>query len=267
MKGVWAAVATSCVAAAAVAGPFDDPGHDATSMVAWADDVVSLVRGPLDILDPGGDLATFGSAANALGPATSDPFDVVSLGDGGTITLHFDSGIADGSGDDFAVFENTFATLGGVFAEFAFVEVSSNGSDFVRFDSTSLQAGAVPGGGIVDPTDYDNLAGDQVQPLGTGFDLAELTGDPLVVAGTVDLANIAYVRLVDVIGNGSTFDGLGQPLYDPYPTPFASGGFDVEAVGVIHPVPEPGSVLGLACGASLLAGIARRRSRRRCAAD
>jgi hypothetical protein len=247
------------------AGPYTETGHDPATMLAWATDVDEIVRGPMDIASPGGGNASFGAPEDALGPSTPDPFDVVSLGDGGSITLYFDSGIEDGSGDDFAVFENAFFSVGGLFAEFAFVEVSSDGVDFARFDSTSLQDEVVPGGAVVDPTDYHNLGGDQAQPLGTGFDLAGLADDPLVIAGSVDLDDIAYVRLVDVIGDGSTLDGQGLPLYDPYPTPFSSGGFDLEAVGVIHPVPEPGSVAMLVAGAVLLGGLQRRRGASSCA--
>ena len=43
---------------------------------------------------------------NALGKAQGISFDVVSLGDGGRITLTFDPPIENGQGWDFAVFEN-----------------------------------------------------------------------------------------------------------------------------------------------------------------
>jgi len=50
------------------------------------------------------------------------------------------------------------------------------------------------------------------------------------------------------VGDGSRLDGLGQPIYDPYATAFASGGFDLDAVGVLNTVPEPTSTAMLACG-------------------
>jgi len=95
------------------------------------------------------------------------------------------------------------------------------------------------------------------QPLnsGTGFDLADLAGDPLVAQGKLDLAHVYYVRLVDVIGNGSTFDSSGRPIYDPYPTPYASGGHDVDAVGA----PEPDRVAMFVAGALCVGALARRR--------
>ncbi len=67
-----------------------------------------------------------------------------------------------------------------------------------------------------------------------------------------------YVRIVDVIGNGTTFDANGQPVYDPHPTAFPSGGFDLDAVGVLH-APEPGAQAMLGSGVACLAALARRR--------
>jgi hypothetical protein len=113
----------------------------------------------------------------------------------------------------------------------------------------------------VDPNDYENFAGDQPIGSGTGFDLAELAGHPLVSAGLLDLNDVAYVRLIDVIGNGTTFDADAQQVWDPYPTAFAVGGFDAEAVGVLHVAPEPGASALLAAGAGCLALLARWRTR------
>jgi hypothetical protein len=155
--------------------------------------------------------------------------------------------------------------VGGLFAEFAFVEVSSNGFDFARFEAESLQASAVAGGATVDPTDYGNFAGDQPLGLGTGFDLAELAAHPLVSGGQLDLSAVTRVRLVDVIGDGSLLDSQGQPVYDPYATPFSAGGFDVHALGVLHTVPEPGFGAGLVAGAFALQLLSRRRRRYPCA--
>jgi hypothetical protein len=189
---------------------------------------------------------------------------VFSLGDDGYITLFFASGISDGPGDDFAVFENGFFTPGGLFAEFAFVEVSSNGVDFAEFESHTVNSDPVPTSGVIDPSDYRNLAGDQPLDLGTGFDLAELAGDPLVQAALLDLDNVSYVRLTDVIGDGSTSDFFGNPVYDPYSTPFPTGGFDIEAVGVLHVVPEPALLPMLLSGIASLCALRRRRLHRQC---
>jgi len=244
-------------AGAAVAGPFDEPGVDPLDIQAWATEVVEVVRGPMDVAQPELGLASFGAPGNALGAATGSSFDVVSLGDGGLVTLFFESGIGDGPGNDLAVWENGFFAPGGLFAELAFVEVSSNGLDFVRFDAVSLRDTPVGGSDVIDPSDDRNLAGDQPIDLGTGFDLSELHETSLVLADLLDLNDVRYVRIVDAIGDGSTFDSEGWPIYDPYPTAFASGGFDLQAVGVLHPAPEPGSVALLASGVAGLAGLAR----------
>ena len=162
------------------------------------------------------------------------------------------------------MFENGFFTVDGLFTELAFVEVSSNGADFARFDSVSLTP-AQPGSfGTLDPTGVSNLAGKQPIHLGTGFDLAQLATDPLVTAQILDLEEVRYVRVVDVIGNGSTFDAQDpeHAVFDPYPTAFASGGFDLQGIGVLHVVPEPGATALLVSGGALLLRLERRRARR-----
>jgi hypothetical protein len=230
-------------------------------MQAWATEVDAFERGLMDVGEPQLGPVTHGLPEYALGPATGQVSDVFSLGDGGSITLFFATGIGDGPGDDFAVYENGFYSVEGLFAEFAFVEVSSNGVDFARFDSISYRVDPVDSFDPVDPNDYENFGGDQPIDWGTGFDLAELVGHPLVTAGLLDLNDVAYVRLIDVIGNGTTLDADAQQIWDPYPTPFEVGGFDAEAVGVLHLAPEPGDSALLAAGASCLALLARRRMR------
>lgn len=246
----------------AAAGPYAGPPYFSGDVVAWATSVEAIQRGPVDIVDPNGPLASFGTSADALGARDTS---VVSLGDGGSITLVFGELIGDGPGDDFAVFENGFLDSGSgeMFAELAFVDVSSDGTRFARFSSVSLHEPdpeQLPGFATLDPSDIDNLAGDQPAPFGTGFDLSELSGHPLVVSGQLDLYAISHVRLVDVIGDGSNQDALMQPIYDPYPTPFETGGFDLDAVGILN-VPEPGRGAGLLVGLVGLAALARRRGR------
>ncbi len=245
----------------AQAGPFSDPGYLPSSMLSWATNVDDFERGPADIADPGLGLASFGIPENTLGVASSDNFFVYSLGDGGWITLYFAAGIGNGLGDDFAVYENGFFTANGLFAEYAFVEVSTNGIDFARFEGESLRDFPVGGGEETDPSNFGNFAGDQALGFGTGFDLGELSGDPVVLLGDLNLNDVRYVRIVDVVGDGSTLDSVGFPVYDPYPTAFASGGFDLEAVGVLHEAPEPGLVSALGMGVLSLVCAIRRRSR------
>lgn len=249
-------------ALAFASGPYTDVGIDKDDprIVGWAVEVTSLIRGPQSIANPTGPLANFGTAANALGPAEGTSFDVVSLGDGGSITLTFDLAITDGPGTDFAVFENGFLSGGGVLAELAHVEVSSNGIDFVRFPSVSLtQTDTQVGGfGVLDPTNIYNLAGKHVAGRGTEFDLSEVAG----LSPLVDVSFITHVRIVDVVGSidpqYASYDSRGVAINDPWPTPFGSSGFDLDAVAVMNAVPEPGTVIVLSAGLWLLARRRRR---------
>jgi hypothetical protein len=226
----------------------------------------------------------FKDPTSALGPATGDIYDVVCLGDltqndinqgvpAGQITLVFGDlyepndpcHIRDQNGYDFVVFENAFASIdsnlsggyiaGEVFADLGYVEVSSNGADFVRFPSVSLTPGRVGSFGTVDITDIYNLAGKHPNGYGfctgTPFDLSELKNEPNVLNGSVDLNDIVYVRIIDVPGSGDFFDNAAMlvdpcsgpnwnyydsnhPIYDAWVT-MTSGGFDLEAIGVLHP--------------------------------
>jgi len=233
----------------------------------WATSVLDFDRGPQDAANPGGPLANVGSAADALGSPSSG---LVSLGDGGSITLGFDAPIADGDGADFAVFENGFLASAGsllAYLELAFVEVSTDGVNFFRFAATSLTptTSQVGGFGMIDARNLDNLAGKYVAGYGTGFDLAQLAG----VSPLLDVMNVNYVRIIDVVGSidpalGS-YDAFGNLVNDPYSTPFGSSGFDLTGVGVINvapaAVPEPSSVAMAGAALALVAGVARSRRR------
>ena len=115
-------------------------GYDPVLMSGWADSVQSSQRGPLDIANPGLGHPTHGTPTHTLGAATGDPADTFSLGDGGSISLGFSGGIWDGPGDDLVVYENGFFSVEGLFAEFAFVEVSSDGVHFARFSPATCSA-------------------------------------------------------------------------------------------------------------------------------
>jgi len=193
--------------------------------------------------------------AKALGKAVGDSYDIVCLGNGGRITMTFDKPIANGPGWDFAVFENSFNDT---FLELAYVEVSSNGVDFFRFPNESLTASPVPAFGAVDPTNIDGLAGKYRQGYGTPFDLDQLAG----VSPLLNVNSISFVRIQDIVGDGSYLDTSGKPIYDPHPT-VGSGGFDLDAIGVIHVVPEPNTFVLLA-SAGLVGAVvfSRRRARK-----
>ena len=203
--------------------------------VAWATGVV-VTRGPQMISNPNSPLASHGTEADAIGPATlNNSMEAVSLGDGGSALLTFERPIRNGEGPDFVVFENDNI---GTFLELAFVEVSSDGEHFVRFPATSLtptdeQVGSF---GSVDPTFINNLAGKFKIGYGTPFDLEELAD-----SANINIDSIVYVRVIDVIGTidpqYATYDAFGHIVNDPWPTNFASSGFDLSGVGVIHQKP------------------------------
>lgn len=203
--------------------------HDSSCFVAWATGC-TVLRGLMDQSAPDSGYATVGSVTSAAGPAMQNG--VLSLGDGGTATLSFGSPITNGAGWDFAIFENTFLDS---FLELAFVEVSSDGNRFVRFPASSLTDTNIQTGpfGYTRPEKVNNLAGKYVVGYGTPFDLEELKDS----AG-LDIMNITHVRVVDVVGSiqakYATRDAAGRKINDPWPTRFASSGFDLDAVGVIH---------------------------------
>jgi len=202
----------------------------------WASSVVDWQAGPMDYADLSLGYAALGVPTDVLGDL-GRPF---SLGDGGEITLGFDGHLADGPDEDFVVFENAFEYGGLVFAELAFVEVSTDGLDFARMPAISRISRLLGAFDGISPEEVYNLAGNHVG--GTAFDLADLASDPKVLAGMVDLSMIRFVKIVDVIGdytNASTSDSNGSPVSDPYPTAFASGGFDLTGVAIMNP---PGAV-------------------------
>lgn len=221
---------------------------DSSAFIGWATSA-EIIRGYVKISDttftytdrPSGvtsNHAFYGTVDNCYGPANGQ---FISLGDGGYITLQFERPIANGEGHDFAVFENALIPNevpnqdSIVFYELAFVEVSSNGVDFVRFPAvsnvqTDVQVGTF---GYENSNLLRNLAGVFPVFYGYPFDLEELANEP-----NLDIYNITHIRLVDVVGSidpqYGTYDSQGHIINDPYPTPFHSCGFDLDAVGVIH---------------------------------
>lgn len=218
------------LSSAAAAGPYAPAAGKAGSTAVSMNDpaFIGWATGWVDYI-PGGNLAsTWMNPQKAMGPAEGNSFDVVSLGSGGSITITFDPPISNGQGWDFAIFENSFSDT---FLELAYVEVSSDGVNFVRFDNDSLTANPVGGFGATDPTNIDGFGGKYRQGFGTPFDLTYLSTKDDVIDGTVKLNEIGYVRIVDIIGDGAFFDTSGDVIWDPYPTA-QSAGFDLDAVGV-----------------------------------
>jgi len=206
----------------------------AAEITAWANHC-SVQRGYLDIATPSTGITTTGDSTAATGPANGT---VVCLGDSGIATLTFVAALYDGPGADFAVFENGFkdpANGAMAFLELAFVEVSSDGTNFYRFHAVSNTPTntQIPGSGVyMDASLLNNLAGKYIANYGTPFDLSELAGTP-----GLDVNNVTHVRLVDVVGSVGTHscsDDEGKVINDPYPTNFPTGGFDLDAVAAIH---------------------------------
>jgi len=201
---------------------------DSSSIIAWATQC-SINRGWQNISDTTLGKTNVGNNNSALGIADND---VISLGDGGTAVLQFAQAISNGPGPDFAVFENAFDDF---FLELAFVEVSSDGQNYVRFPAHSLTQTATQVGGFghLQAVKINNLAGKYRVGYGTPFDLEELKN----TAG-LDITHITHIRIIDVVGSidnaYATFDSAGNKVNDPFPTPFPSSGFDLDAVAVLN---------------------------------
>lgn len=217
----------------------DQPGTtamhaDSTAFVAWATGCIAE-PGPMNISNPGLGLAGDGWPAENVIGAPEGTYGVTCLGDGGMATVTFASPICNGEGPDFAVFENGFKSGTQWFLEIGFCEVSSDGENFFRFPAVTYVPYETQLGGFatMDPAKIHNFAGKYGAFYGTPFDLDELPDDPLL-----DKNNITHVRVIDVVGSidpqYATYDSEGHPVNDPWPTPFASSGFDLDAVGVIH---------------------------------
>ncbi|MGB0851493.1 MAG: T9SS type A sorting domain-containing protein [Bacteroidia bacterium] len=197
--------------------------HEAIS--EWAASA-EIERGYMQVNDTALGKPSVGTVNSALGPVDGD---VLSLGDGGVVVLTFDDPIVNRSGYDFAVFENGFKVGLSYYLELAHVEVSKNGVDYTRFPSESLVDTSFQTNNFsyTDPRLLYNLAGKHQAPYGSLFDLDE-----------IGLDTINYVRLIDVVGSvndsfGSR-DSKGRLINDPWPSPFESSGFDLDAVGIVN---------------------------------
>jgi len=206
---------------------------DSTCFVDWASGC-SLVSGFVNISDTTATALSFNHASYGVESDVAGIADnaVVSLGDGGIADIFFNVPLADGPGFDVAVFENPLTDL---FLELAFVEVSSDGIHFFRIPAYSLTdtLTQTSGFGNTDPTKIHNLAGKYRAMFGTPFDIAEAPDTALLRKDSVTV-----IRLIDVVGSidpiYASRDCEGRIINDPFPTPFESCGFDLDAVGVIH---------------------------------
>lgn len=241
VAGIFAPAAGS---PGSTAVPADDPGIE-----SWATGFENYQPGVnVDAAFQTPQKAT-GEAGDSDGTAQGYVFDIVSLGTGGSITLKFNPPIVNGDGYDFAIYENGFSDT---FLELAKVEVSTNGTDFVPFPAFSLIPAPVGGFGAMDPTDLEQVAGKYRGGYGTPFDLDQLAG-----SSVLNMSRIRYVRLKDIVGDGSAVNDLSvaslthwlgatppqsvidlvsaapAAVYDPFPTA-GSAGFDLDAVAVMN---------------------------------
>lgn len=208
---------------------------DSSIILAWADDC-QILRGWLDIADTTLGKTLQGSSTDAHGKA--DGF-VVSLGDGGEAIYSLANPIMNGPGPDFAIFENGFIDpmdSNWSYMELAEVFVSNDGLNYVKFPSQCLQDSITQINGVGQYSDcrkVHNLAGKYVLNYGTPFDLEEF-----IHLSQIDLLDIRYIKIRDVIGSLNhdecSRDKDGRKINDPYPTPYPSGGFDLDALGLIH---------------------------------
>lgn len=207
----------------------------------WAQKVIEYTQGK--------DVSSFTDPQRALGSwfshqsseVTDPSYDVVSLGNGGSLILEWGDFVVNGEGPDFAVFENGLtAHINSVFGELAFVEVSSNGKDFVRFSSVSLGRQKVSQFAQIPADSVFNLAG--ARPLGWGsvFDLDELAGSLEVRSGILDLNRVKYLKLIDISGCGEEEesysverDSFSNIIFDPFKTT-GSAGFDMAGTVLLH---------------------------------
>lgn len=290
---VGAALLATATASATVSAQDATILSSDSRLTRFADRVVDFTPATPGSLSPAVDQpsAALGAPnAGSTGPPNFDPVGLVSLGDApvgqtaGQITLGFSSAIVNGAGGDFAVFENAsnFGTMANpsIFAELAFVQVSTDGITFAQFDTLSLTT--LPDtDDMTPPLDTDlntafgrdfatlpsrdlvsGFAGADLTGTGTLFDLDALISNAFVLDGSVDLNAINFVRLVDVVGDGRSVDSSGNPIFDAFSPGNPTGGFDLDAVGVVSAVPEPNALVGLAAMAVVLSNR-RRRSRRR----
>ena len=240
----WTLILALAIDSPAVAGPYAPaaglPGSDAIGyqdpkIVEWASGYLNYDKGsPIN--------NSYTDPTQTLGPTKGTIGNVTELGDGGQITLTFDKPIvASQGGPDFAVFGNAFSSS---YLKLAYVDVSQDDIHWFRMPDYSLTPGPVGTyGDNMDPTNIFGLAGKYAVGYGTPFSLGE-----------VGLTWASYVRLVDVVGDGTNLDTNGHPIYDPYPL---DNGFNAAGVGVfsVDPpaVPEPRSVALMLIGGSVLA--------------
>lgn len=182
-----------------------DGGEQTCELPRWATSVVDFAFGT----GQSHNQATRFPAAVLGPPMASDLDSVVSLGNGGFVTLRFDRVIVDGPGPDFIVFENPLPG----FAELATVAISADGVSWHEFPCTAPllgpDFGSCAGVGVVHASPTNDVSPfDPTTAGGDAFDLA-----------SVALTSASFVRITD----RADLDG-------------PRGVFDLDAVTLVHSV-------------------------------
>ena len=142
--------------------------------------------------------------------------DVVSLGHAGSITVTFsDNVVVDGDGDDLVIFENAFLSGSLLFAELAFVEVSTDGQEWFAFPYDEETGDGLAGRAPVLANTANGLDPLAPEAGGDRFDLAD-----------IGLSHARFVRIVDA---GDLIDDPGNHSFVG-----TKGGFDLDAAAAIH---------------------------------
>lgn len=220
----WRALLAACVALAGCAPPGTDTDStgQAQGLPCHATDPASRTASCIQSFEPG-DGAGFGQddypevvyGEPEGGGSHAGSTDVLSLGKGGTIVLGFGkSGIANGDGPDFIVFENAFYIGDNPdkpFKELGEISVSEDGEAWTPFPCAPE---AYP---------YTGCAG--WHPVFAGTDPSISPYDPAAAGGDAfDLADVGldharFVRVHDISNLGAG----------------GNAGFDLDAVTLVHP--------------------------------
>ena len=238
-----------------------------TAADPWADAVVNYTPGS-------GVLAGFDDATTALGAPTrftspaspfgglvtpfNSPFgadEVVTIGEGGSLTVRFDEPVTDDPGNPFGIdlllFGNSFlglsafpadasTTATGVFSEGGQVWVSTDGTDFVEVVGVEAD-GRFPTLGYTDIV--EPFAPSDPPPTG----LTDFTRPVDPSANVVGLNTAQIVALYDGSGGGAGIDlaplGLSEISYVRITNPENSGVTpEIDALADVRAVPEPGAL-------------------------
>lgn len=206
----WPSSLAALVCAAAVLGCSGSDDESGTAGEPIATCSAFATGAPAHAFGPGQNAGQASFPAPVLGPprgggCCAGSLDVVSLGNGGTVTLELGRRIVDGPGPDFIVFENAFfagSDPTAPFAELASVEVSADGESWLGYPCTATAApfGQCAGWNPVYANDQEN----DIDPLdpatagGDAFDLADV--------GATEARFVRITDRADLVGPNGVFD-------------------------------------------------------------